>query len=88
MLLGSMSHLVVFFAPFQEVDVNLPNYEIMCMIRDFRASLDYRPLTSNDLVSLIYRSPDTILNTLITLKGCVRYNIYENSFVERLRLND
>lgn len=37
---------------FQEVDVNLPNYEIMCMIRDFRASLDYRPLNSNDLVSL------------------------------------
>uniref|UniRef100_A0A8C6LEG4 Kinesin-like protein n=1 Tax=Nothobranchius furzeri TaxID=105023 RepID=A0A8C6LEG4_NOTFU len=36
----------------QEVDVNLPNYEIMCMIRDFRASLDYRPLTSNDVVSL------------------------------------
>uniref|UniRef100_A0A3B5BF35 Kinesin-like protein n=1 Tax=Stegastes partitus TaxID=144197 RepID=A0A3B5BF35_9TELE len=36
----------------QEVDVNLPNYEIMCMIRDFRASLDYRPLTTNDLVSL------------------------------------
>ncbi len=38
----------------QEVDVNLPNYEIMCMIRDFRASLDYRPLTSNDLVSLVF----------------------------------
>ncbi|XP_055022576.1 kinesin-like protein KIF2A [Boleophthalmus pectinirostris] len=37
----------------QEVDVNLPNYEIMCMIRDFRASLDYRPLTSNDQVSHI-----------------------------------
>uniref|UniRef100_A0A3B5MGX8 Kinesin-like protein n=1 Tax=Xiphophorus couchianus TaxID=32473 RepID=A0A3B5MGX8_9TELE len=34
----------------QEVDVNLPNYEIMCMIRDFRASLDYRPLTSNDAI--------------------------------------
>ncbi|XP_019747934.1 kinesin-like protein KIF2A isoform X2 [Hippocampus comes] len=34
----------------QEVDVNLPNYEIMCMIRDFRASLDYRPLTSTDLI--------------------------------------
>ncbi|XP_073333609.1 kinesin-like protein KIF2A [Pagrus major] len=34
----------------QEVDVNMPNYEIMCMIRDFRASLDYRPLTSNDLI--------------------------------------
>ncbi|XP_031731084.1 kinesin-like protein KIF2A [Anarrhichthys ocellatus] len=33
----------------QEVDVQLPNYEIMCMIRDFRASLDYRPLTSTDL---------------------------------------
>ncbi|XP_063745805.1 kinesin-like protein KIF2A isoform X2 [Eleginops maclovinus] len=34
----------------QEVDVNLPNYEIMCMIRDFRDSLDCRPLTSNDLI--------------------------------------
>ncbi|XP_068430480.1 kinesin-like protein KIF2A [Clinocottus analis] len=34
----------------QEVDVQLPNYEIMCMIRDFRASLDYRPLTNNDLI--------------------------------------
>ncbi|XP_047426689.1 kinesin-like protein KIF2A [Mugil cephalus] len=34
----------------QEVDVNLPNYEIMCMIRDFRASLDYRPLATNDLI--------------------------------------
>ncbi|XP_075946118.1 kinesin-like protein KIF2A [Anarhichas minor] len=33
----------------QEVDVQLPNYEIMCMIRDFRASLDYRPLTSTDI---------------------------------------
>ncbi|XP_058474074.1 kinesin-like protein KIF2A isoform X2 [Solea solea] len=36
----------------QEVDVQLPNYEIMCMIRDFRASLDYRPLTTNDLDSI------------------------------------
>lgn len=33
------------------MDVNVPNYEIMCMIRDFRASLDYRPLTGNDAVS-------------------------------------
>uniref|UniRef100_A0A8C3A6X8 Kinesin-like protein n=1 Tax=Cyclopterus lumpus TaxID=8103 RepID=A0A8C3A6X8_CYCLU len=32
----------------QEVVVNSPNHEIMCMIRDFRASLDYRPLTNND----------------------------------------
>lgn len=39
------------WALFQEVDVQMPNYEIMCMIRDFRASLDYRPLTGNDLVS-------------------------------------
>lgn len=30
----------------------MPNYEIMCMIRDFRASLDYRPLTGNDAVIL------------------------------------
>ncbi|KAM3874439.1 LOW QUALITY PROTEIN: kinesin-like protein KIF2A [Diretmus argenteus] len=34
----------------QEVDATLPNYEIMCMIRDFRASLDYRPLTTADLI--------------------------------------
>ncbi|XP_033978655.1 LOW QUALITY PROTEIN: kinesin-like protein KIF2A [Trematomus bernacchii] len=34
----------------QEVDVQLPNYEIMCMIRDFKESLDCRPLTSNDLI--------------------------------------
>lgn len=40
--------------PLQEVDVNLPNYEILCMIRDFRASLDYRPLTSNDVVSSFF----------------------------------
>lgn len=41
----------------QEVDVNLPNYEIMCMIRDFRASLDYRPLTSTDLVLCVSIHP-------------------------------
>ncbi|XP_052422589.1 kinesin-like protein KIF2A isoform X1 [Carassius gibelio] len=34
----------------QEVDTTTPNYEIMCMIRDFRASLDYRPLTTQDLI--------------------------------------
>ncbi|XP_077457460.1 kinesin-like protein KIF2A isoform X1 [Stigmatopora argus] len=34
----------------QEVDTTIPNYEIMCMIRDFRASLDYRPLTTSDLI--------------------------------------
>lgn len=45
-------HIFAFFSPLQEVDVNVPNYEIMCMIRDFRASLDYRPLTGNDAVSL------------------------------------
>ncbi|MFT7811829.1 kinesin-like protein KIF2A isoform X4 [Arapaima gigas] len=33
-----------------EVDVTVPNYEIMYMIRDFRASLDYRPLTTADLI--------------------------------------
>ncbi|XP_068279700.1 kinesin-like protein KIF2A [Nyctibius grandis] len=32
----------------QDVDATNPNYEIMCMIRDFRASLDYRPLTAAD----------------------------------------
>lgn len=36
---------------FQEVDTTIPNYEIMYMIRDFRASLDYRPLTTADVVS-------------------------------------
>lgn len=34
----------------QDIDASTPNYEIMCMIRDFRASLDYRPLTTADLV--------------------------------------
>ncbi|XP_072272475.1 kinesin-like protein KIF2A isoform X2 [Pyxicephalus adspersus] len=33
-----------------EVDATNPNYEIMCMIRDFRGSLDYRPLTTADLI--------------------------------------
>ncbi|XP_005060727.1 PREDICTED: kinesin-like protein KIF2A isoform X2 [Ficedula albicollis] len=32
----------------QDVDATNPNYEIMCMIRDFRGSLDYRPLTPAD----------------------------------------
>ncbi|XP_076860307.1 kinesin-like protein KIF2A isoform X2 [Brachyhypopomus gauderio] len=34
----------------QEVDTTIPNYEIMQMIRDFRGSLDYRPLTAADLI--------------------------------------
>ncbi|XP_044226119.1 kinesin-like protein KIF2A isoform X3 [Thunnus albacares] len=34
----------------QEVDTTIPNYEIMYMIRDFRASLDYRPLTTADVI--------------------------------------
>ncbi|XP_067289196.1 kinesin-like protein KIF2A isoform X1 [Pseudorasbora parva] len=34
----------------QDVEAITPNYEIMCMIRDFRASLDYRPLTTADLI--------------------------------------
>uniref|UniRef100_A0A8C4S9G1 Kinesin-like protein n=1 Tax=Erpetoichthys calabaricus TaxID=27687 RepID=A0A8C4S9G1_ERPCA len=34
----------------QEVDATNPNYEIMFMIREFRASLDYRPLTTADLI--------------------------------------
>uniref|UniRef100_A0A6Q2XBH7 Kinesin-like protein n=1 Tax=Esox lucius TaxID=8010 RepID=A0A6Q2XBH7_ESOLU len=33
----------------QEVDTTVPNYEILYMIRDFRASLDYRPLSTADL---------------------------------------
>ncbi|XP_056288026.1 kinesin-like protein KIF2A isoform X2 [Pseudoliparis swirei] len=36
----------------QEVVVNSPNHEILCMIRDFRASLDYRPLTDHDPVQI------------------------------------
>ncbi|XP_043919754.1 kinesin-like protein KIF2A [Protopterus annectens] len=49
----------------QEVDVATPNYEIMCMIREFRNSLDYRPLTNADLVSsmhlcmCVYKQPKT-----------------------------
>ncbi|XP_041108135.1 kinesin-like protein KIF2A isoform X5 [Polyodon spathula] len=34
----------------QDVDTTYPNYEIMYMIREFRASLDYRPLTTADLI--------------------------------------
>ncbi|XP_072288496.1 kinesin-like protein KIF2A isoform X6 [Eucyclogobius newberryi] len=34
----------------QEVDTTIPNFEILYMIRDFRASLDYRPLTTADLI--------------------------------------
>ncbi|XP_028268957.1 kinesin-like protein KIF2A isoform X4 [Parambassis ranga] len=34
----------------QEVDTTVPNYEILNMIRDFRASLDYRPLTTADTI--------------------------------------
>ncbi|KAJ8260840.1 hypothetical protein COCON_G00165630 [Conger conger] len=34
----------------QDVDATNPNSEIMYMIRDFRASLDYRPLTTADLI--------------------------------------
>uniref|UniRef100_A0A8C7WAL4 Kinesin-like protein n=1 Tax=Oncorhynchus mykiss TaxID=8022 RepID=A0A8C7WAL4_ONCMY len=34
----------------QEVDTTVPNYEILYMIRDFRASLDYRPLSTADLI--------------------------------------
>ena len=46
---------------FQEVDTTIPNYEIMYMIRDFRASLDYRPLTTADLVSSDYISPSLLI---------------------------
>ncbi|XP_011614173.1 kinesin-like protein KIF2A isoform X1 [Takifugu rubripes] len=34
----------------QEIDTTIPNYEILQMIRDFRASLDYRPLTTTDVI--------------------------------------
>ncbi|KAL0979282.1 hypothetical protein UPYG_G00183160 [Umbra pygmaea] len=34
----------------QEVDTTVPNYEILYMIREFRASLDYRPLSTADLI--------------------------------------
>lgn len=37
----------------QDVDATNPNYEIMCMIRDFRGSLDYRPLTTADPVRFV-----------------------------------
>ncbi|XP_078253450.1 kinesin-like protein KIF2A isoform X2 [Rhinoraja longicauda] len=32
----------------QDVDSTNPNWEIMCMIKEFRSSLDYRPLTAAD----------------------------------------
>ncbi|XP_041447180.1 kinesin-like protein KIF2A isoform X1 [Xenopus laevis] len=35
-------------AQVQDFDATNPNYEIMCMIKDFRGSLDYRPLTTSD----------------------------------------
>ncbi|XP_018426505.1 PREDICTED: kinesin-like protein KIF2A isoform X2 [Nanorana parkeri] len=34
----------------QDIDATYPNYEIMCMIKDFRGSLDYRPLTTADTI--------------------------------------
>lgn len=54
-------HSVMLSLLAQEVDTTIPNYEIMYMIRDFRASLDYRPLTTADLVSRdfsFFFSPD------------------------------
>ncbi|KTF85275.1 hypothetical protein cypCar_00028980 [Cyprinus carpio] len=51
----------------QEVDTTTPNYEIMCMIRDFRASLDYRPLTTADLVK---NCISTIIYVLIIMCKC------------------
>lgn len=39
-----------FYVLLQEIDTTIPNYEILQMIRDFRASLDYRPLTTSDVV--------------------------------------
>uniref|UniRef100_A0A673MVZ9 Kinesin-like protein n=1 Tax=Sinocyclocheilus rhinocerous TaxID=307959 RepID=A0A673MVZ9_9TELE len=44
----------------QEIDTTIPNYEILQMIRDFRASLDYRPLTTTDLVELTVKDLDVI----------------------------
>ncbi|XP_012684046.1 kinesin-like protein KIF2A isoform X5 [Clupea harengus] len=34
----------------QEVDTTVPNFEILQMITEFRSSLDYRPLTTADLI--------------------------------------
>ncbi|KAG7517585.1 kinesin KIF2A isoform X4 [Solea senegalensis] len=34
----------------QEMDATIPNYEIMCMIRDFRGSIEFRPLTTSELI--------------------------------------
>ncbi|XP_028314369.1 kinesin-like protein KIF2A isoform X2 [Gouania willdenowi] len=34
----------------QEVDTTIPNFEILNMIREFRANLDYRPLSTADLI--------------------------------------
>uniref|UniRef100_A0A3B3BGZ2 Kinesin-like protein n=1 Tax=Oryzias melastigma TaxID=30732 RepID=A0A3B3BGZ2_ORYME len=44
----------------QEVDTTIPNYEILYMIRDFRASLDYRPLTTADVDMRLYLDVITI----------------------------
>lgn len=47
---------MILFIFLQDVDATNPNYEIMCMIRDFRGSLDYRPLTTADPVRFFHKS--------------------------------
>uniref|UniRef100_A0A669C3E1 Kinesin-like protein n=1 Tax=Oreochromis niloticus TaxID=8128 RepID=A0A669C3E1_ORENI len=45
----------------QEVDVNLPNYEIMCMIRDFRICWSKGELSTKDLDVITIPSKDVVM---------------------------
>jgi kinesin family protein 2/24 len=38
----------------EDVDATNPNYEIICLIRDFRGSSDYRLLTTADPIDIGY----------------------------------
>lgn len=63
-----MNVLVLFL---KEIDTTIPNYEILQMIRDFRASLDYRPLTTTDLVGI-----DELMSG-----SYLKYNKYKNELI-------
>uniref|UniRef100_A0A8C5SSR1 Kinesin-like protein KIF2A-like N-terminal domain-containing protein n=1 Tax=Laticauda laticaudata TaxID=8630 RepID=A0A8C5SSR1_LATLA len=58
----------------QDVDATNPNYEIMCMIRDFRGSLDYRPLTTADPIDE-HRICVCVRKRPLNKKGMAHFNI-------------
>lgn len=76
-VLCDIFNFLFFSVSFQEVDATLPNYEIMCMIRDFRASLDYRPLTTADVVSLAQSLISNISSTFTYFKGFLCHSWWE-----------